>query len=409
MKNEESENSMNQNKESRLPREQPNFTGLPYRLMTPGPVPVHPEVLKSLSEQPIHHRTPAFKEILQRSLKNLKKVFLTEQPVMILNATGSGAMEAAISNTLNIGDKVLSIEAGKFGQRWTKIAENFGCSVDAIAVPWGMAVESERIRKELQLTDFRAVLIQACETSTGAYQPIEEIARVVREFPNTLLIVDGITAVGAMPIAMDRWGIDVLIAGSQKAFMLPTGMSFIALSEKAWATSAQNQQRKFYFDLAKEKKANEDGQTHFSSSVTLIRALDVALDVMLKDGLSQHLKRLELLARATRAGADVLGLSNFSTPPCPSLSVFLMPDGVNSQKVRKHLEEKYNITIMGGQDHLKEKILRIGHMGYISDEDAVQTLLYLGKSLHDLHPAIFGNSLAEQAAGATYALLEEKS
>lgn len=383
---------------NRIPQAIPQLSEFPYRLMAPGPVAVHPEILKIMALPQIHHRTPEFQKILSHALERLKKVFQTAQPVFALTATGSGGMEAALMNTLSPGDEVLVLETGKFGERWAKIAQKFGMNVSFSTVPWGHSTDPDVVRKELRVGAYKAVLCQACETSTGALNPIREIGHIVRDYPDTLLIVDGITAVGATPLPMDEIGIDVLVAGSQKAFMLPTGLAMIALSEKAWTAAKASKSPKFYWDLSAERKANQDGQTHFSSNVSLIRGLNCALDLMLNPGLSHHLKRIHQLSLATRKGGEVLGLKVYPQTPSPSLTAFLLPEDVNGQKVRSHLEEKYNVTIAGGQDRLKGKIIRIGHMGAITDEDAVETVRLLGRTLHDLYPLIFLNSLADKAA-----------
>lgn len=371
-----------------IPNEIPSLSSHPYRLMAPGPVQVHQAVLDEIQKPCIHHRTPEFEEIFSSVLQKIKKVFRTDQHVFLLSSTGSGAMEAALTNTLSVEDRILVIESGKFGQRWTKMASNYGVSTDILEVPWGQSVSPEAVRKKLEEKDYKAVLCQACETSTGALHPIREIASFTRDMSNTLLIVDGITAVGATPLPMDEIGIDVLVAGSQKAFMLPTGLSMIALSQKAERLADSAKLPNFYWNLAAERKANANNQTNFSSNVPLIRGLGVALDIMLANGLSQHIKRTNTLATATRAGAQQLGMKIFPETPSPSLSAFLLPEDIQSGRVRNHLEEKYNITIAGGQDELKNRILRIGHMGAISDDDAIATIECLGKSLNDLYPVI---------------------
>lgn len=353
--------------------------------MTPGPVPLSPAVREILSAPMIHHRTPEFEAVLKSVLQKLKKTFLTKQPVFMHAATGSGAMESAIVNTLSPGDEVLTIVSGKFGERWAKMAETFGIKSHVLNVTWGEAVKVSDVERMLQsLPQVKAVFCQACETSTATVHPIREIADLVRRRENTLFIVDAITALGAMPLAMDDWGIDVVVSGSQKAFMLPTGLSFIALSEKAWKFNQSAKCPRFYFDLAQEKKALEKGETFFSSAVSHVRALDIALDSLTDTALSVSIRRCETLAEVTRKAGELYGLKVFSKAPSPAVTALVVPEGIDGAKLRDHLESEYNVTVMGGQDQLKGKIIRIGHLGYITDDDMYATFEALGLALRDL-------------------------
>lgn len=356
-----------------------------YRLMAPGPVQMSKSVQQALSEPMIHHRTPAFVNILKTALSGLKYVFETQQPVMILPTTGTGAMEAALINTLSPDDHILCVAGGKFGERFEKIAKAYNIKTSSLDVKWGEAADPVVIDSFLAShPNTKAVTVQACETSTGVLNPIHEIAKVVEKYPNTLLIVDGITAVGATKIPMDEWKIDILLSGSQKAFQIPTGLAFISLSQKAWDFVEHSTCPKFYLDLKKEMQANQQGQTHFSSSVSLIRALNVVLEDIQKQGLTAWQQRVLNLSIATQKTALALGLKLYSQSPSPTLTAILVPETVDGAALRKHLEEKYNITVMGGQEHLKGKIIRIGHMGDISNEDALSTMYYLALSLNEL-------------------------
>lgn len=353
--------------------------------MTPGPVPVPSTVLKKLALPMIHHRTPEFEEILTRALAELKTVFRTKLPVMILTSTGSGAMEAAIVNTLSPGDEVLCVDSGKFGERWAQIAESYGVQVHRHKIPWGEALKPKEIEKILrQCPSIKAVLTQVCETSTATLHPIEELAQTLRQFPHCLFMVDAITAIGATPLAMDDWGLDVVVAGSQKAFMLPTGISFITLSEKAWKAQQSARCPRFYWDLKREREANEKNQTYFSSAVGLIRALEEVLGQFQGSGLNKSIRRCEKLAQATRLTSGLLGLEVFSQSPAPSVTALTVPANINGEKLRDHLESQYAISVMGGQDQLKGKVIRIGHLGAISDQDMLATIKALGLSLRDL-------------------------
>lgn len=370
----------------------------PYRLLTPGPVPLHPDVEKALAEPIIHHRTPEFELCLKNVSEQMKEVFATRQPVLMHTSTGTGAMESAIVNTLSPGDEVLCVVSGKFGERWAQISQAFHLQVHTLNVEWGEAVRVHDVKTALdENPNIKAVLLQACETSTATVHPIREIASVVKSRPNTLIIVDAITAVGAMMLEMDDWHLDVVIGGSQKAFMLPTGLSFIALSEKAWRFCEASTLPKFYWDLKAEKKSWLKGETHFSSAVPLVRALHVALKFLTGPEKMKTLSRIQTLAQATREAAEPLGLRVFSKSPSPSVTALIVPERVDSQKLRDHMEREYNLTLMGGQDQLKGKILRVGHLGYITDEDMYALIDILYRSLRDLGCTEVSKSSLEQA------------
>jgi aspartate aminotransferase-like enzyme len=359
-----------------------------YTLMTPGPVPVPPEVLEVLAQPMEHHRTPEFVARFQRVLTGLKKIFLTDQPVFILTATGTGGMEAAIVNTISPGDRVLAIVSGKFGERWAEIAEAYGALVTRINVPWGHAVKVKDVEDALNAhPDTVAVITQACETSTGVLHPVREIANLTSG-RKTITMVDAITALGALPLPMDEWGVDVMIGGSQKAFMLPTGLAFIAFSEKAWNLAQSARTPRFYFDLRKEKAANEAGESGWSTSVTHIRALELVLNIFLSQGLDRVQGRIQTLSRATIAAVQEMGLTIFPETPSPSLSAVCMPDGIDGQKIRAEMEKNSLVVVMGGQDKLKGRIIRIGHMGAIRDKDLLKTLSALAQSLNSAKPGL---------------------
>ena len=361
-----------------------------YRLMAPGPVQLAPEVLESLAAPMIHHRTPQFQQILERVLRALPPLFRTKNPVMMLTSTGTGGMEAALINTLSPGDEVVCIDSGKFGERWATMARTFGIKVHVLTVPWGEAVELKDLKSILEKHPHtRAVLTQACETSTATLHDVHGIARVVRStVPEALLMVDAITAIGATPLDMDAWDLDVVVAGSQKAFMIPTGLAFVALSDRAWAAQKKCQMPRFYFDLAKELKSNQKGETLFSSSVSLVSALDRVLPRFAGSNLEAQIARCTLHAEVTRNLAkNILGLACYSKAPAPAVTALVVPESVDGQKLRKHIEAQYNITVMGGQDQLKGRILRLGHLGYVTNEDLIETLVAIAKSLRDLgHP-----------------------
>lgn len=353
----------------------------PYSLLAPGPVNLHPEVRKILAEPMIHHRTPEFDQIFSRVREGLKKIFQTKEDVFIHTSTGTGGMESLLVNTLSPGDQVLAIVSGKFGERWAEMAKTFGAQVHILSVPWGKAVNPEDVKKHLQShPQTRAVLCQACETSTAVAHPIRELANIIEPFSDTLLLIDGITAVGAYSLPMDQWKIDGLVAGSQKAFMLPTGLSFVSFSKKAWGFVEKAKMPRFYFDVRAEKKANKNGESFFSAAVPLIKALDHVLHLISEKGLENHFHDIHRRAEATRLFAVNMGFSLYAESPSDSVTAISLPPSIDGQKLRLSIEKDFNMTVMGGQDQAKGKIIRIGHMGYIQDEEIVRSIEYLARA-----------------------------
>lgn len=356
-----------------------------YCVLAPGPVNLDPSVRAALALPMIHHRTPEFDAVLKRVLLKLRQVFVTKQPCFILTSTGSGGMEALLVNLLNPGEKVLAIDSGKFGERWAEMAQIYGAEVIQHRVPWGQAVKVEDVAAILDQQKISLVLCQACETSTAVVHPIEALGKLISRYKDTLFLVDAITGLGAFPLPMDEWRLDGVVGGSQKAFMLPTGLSFVALSEKAWERATICKTPRFYFDLRKERAANERGETFFSSNVTLIRALDVVLDLIEAKGLRHLFDKIARRAEFTRQFGQRLGLQLYSQSPSNSVTALTVPAGVDSQKIRAHLEEKYRFTIMGGQDQAKGKIIRIGHMGHIEDSQMIALMLALREVLSEMN------------------------
>jgi aspartate aminotransferase-like enzyme len=349
----------------------------------------------------IHHRTPEFDQILARVLKGLKTVFQTKNSVFIHTSTGSGGMESALVNTLSPGNHVLAIVSGKFGERWAEMAKIFGAKVEILNVPWGEAVDPQKVREHLEKSrekniSITAVLCQACETSTAVAHPIQKIGKIISEFSDTLFLVDGITAVGAYSLPMDEWSIDGLVAGSQKAFMLPTGLSFISFSEKAWRFIEKSKTPKFYFDIQKEKAANAKGETLFSSAVPLIRALDYVLSEVEKNGLQSLYQTIHRRAEMTRLFAPRLGFSLYAQSASDSVTALMVPANMDGQKIRQYLEDQFKITVMGGQDNAKGKIIRIGHMGYIQDTEMRRLFDSLGRTLMHFDPSVLKTSDLEK-------------
>lgn len=368
-------------------------------LMTPGPVPVPPEVLSALSLPIEHHRTPEFQKCLERVLSKLPALFGTKQRAFMHVSTGSGGMESLLVNCLSPGQTVACIVSGKFGERWGDMAEAYGATVERFEVPWGQAADTDKFEAWLKLLGKKPdiVLSQACETSTAVLHPIEKMAKIIRAAaPDALFLVDAITALGALPLPMDAWDLDGVVGGSQKAFMLPTGLSFVAWSERAWKKIPTAKCPRFYFDIRDELEANKRGETNFSSAVPLVRALDEVLTQIDSFGGIQSLyKRIDALAKATREAAKNLGFELLATHPSPSLTAIQTPNEIDGVKWRTLLESKYGLILMGGQDSLKGKIIRIGHMGYISDLDLTRAVRAIAQSANELKPGFISNEKIE--------------
>ncbi len=367
-------------------------------IFTPGPVPVPNEVLVEMAKPIIHHRTEEFERVVQEVREGLKYVFQTTQEVFMLAASGTGAMEAAVANTLSSGDKVIVVNGGKFGERWGKISRAYGLDIKEIMVEWGRAVDPEIIRKELENDpSIKAVLIQASETSTGVKHPTAEIAKITKERDDVILIVDGITAVGVFPIPFDETGIDVLVGGSQKAFMLPPGLSFIALSEKAWEFNKSSNLPRFYFDLQSYKKSAEKNTTPWTPAVTLIIGLAEVLKRFKKEGLENMHKRHMQLSKATREAFKAMNLELFTKDePSPALTTAVAPPEIGAAKIIKALKEEYGMTVAGGQDAAKGKIFRVSHIGYIDKSDTIAMISAVEATLKKLgHNFDFGAGVAK--------------
>ncbi|MBI5561923.1 MAG: alanine--glyoxylate aminotransferase family protein [Deltaproteobacteria bacterium] len=364
-------------------------------LLAPGPTPVPESALLAMAQPIIHHRTPQFSEIFKETAELLKHVFQTKEDVLILAASGTGAMEGSIVNLYSPGDEVIVINGGKFGERWGKISEAYGLKAHWLTVEWGKAVDPAAVKKLLdENPKVKGVLVQASETSTTAAHPIKELAALTKD-RDCLLIVDGITAVGVFDLPMDAWGIDVLVSGSQKAFMLPPGLAFAALSQKAWKFQETAKCPKFYFDFKKERKNLKDNTTAYTPAVTLIIGLNAALKMIKEEGLEGVFKRHDRMARATRAASAALGLKPLApdSPSNAATGVFV-PEGVDGGKLVKYLRDEVGVTMAGGQDHLKGKVLRIAHLGYIDTFDVITAIASIEMALAKLgHKVEFGKGV----------------
>ena len=351
-------------------------------LLTPGPTAVPPEVLLRMSQPLIHHRTPEFEALFAQVQEKLQWLFQTTQAVLILAASGTGAMEAAVSNTCSPGDTVIVVNGGKFGERWLTISQAFGAKVVELKVEWGKAVTVDAVAHALKThPDAQAVLIQASETSTTVLHPVEQISMLTRD-TNTLLVVDGITSVGATDTPMDRWGIDVLVTGSQKALMLPPGLAFLALSDKAWKRVETTKQPRYYFDLRREYKEQQKHTTAYTPAISLINGLHEVLRLMQEEGLEHIFARHSLLATASRAAAQAMGLTLLAPDaPSPAATGVWLPDGVDGSRLLKYMRDRMGVDIAGGQDHLKGKIVRISHIGYAGPFDVITAISTLEMAL----------------------------
>lgn len=351
-------------------------------LLTPGPTPLPPQISESMARPIIHHRTPQFQAILKEASLGLKTVFQTSNDVFIISSSGTGAMEAAVMNLLSSGDTALVVQGGKFGERWTEIAKAYGITCEIIDVEWGRAVDPEEINKRLKANPkIKAVFTTLCETSTGVDNDIEKIAGITKASP-AVLVVDAISGLGAIDLKTDAWGVDVVVSGSQKGLMLPPGLGFISLSPKAWKLVEASKSPRYYLDLRKARKALEQNDTPFTSSITLIIALNEALKMMQQDGLENIFSRHRKMADAVRAAVKALGLELFApTAASDAVTAVKVPVGIDGEKLVKTMRDTYGVTIAGGQAELKGKVFRIAHMGFIAEFDIITGLSCLEKVL----------------------------
>ena len=354
------------------------------RLFTPGPVPLPPQVIKALGQQIIHHRTPEFTKTFLQVREKLQKLLDTQRDVLMFSSSGTGAMEASISNFFKKGDKVLVINAGKFGQRWTQIANRFGLDVIDYQIEWGKTYDKEKIKQYIKENpDLKGILVQHSETSTTTLHDVEFLGKLCKELDDCLLVVDGITSVGVYQVYPEKLGIDVLITGSQKALMLPPGLSILYYSEKAEKRLDTSDLPKYYFDVKAETKKQRQGQTAYTPAISLIIALNESLNLILDEGLENLEKRHAVMAEATRQAVKELGLKLLSESSANSATGVYAPEGINADDLRKELL-KIGFRVAGGQDHLKGKIFRIAHMGYFDFMDMVQVIAGLELALKKL-------------------------
>ncbi|HET8637125.1 MAG TPA: alanine--glyoxylate aminotransferase family protein [Acidobacteriaceae bacterium] len=349
------------------------------RLFTPGPTPLLPAAQFAMAAADIHHRTVEFKALYQRVLDQLKEFVGTRQDVLLMACSGTGAMEASISNLTSPGDRVLVLSAGKFGERWRDIAKAFGCQVDVISAPYGETFLLDDVRNALK-PDTRAVLMQATETSTGVRHDVEGVAELLKETKSgALLVVDAITGLGTTHLDVDGWGVDVIIGGSQKAVMIPPGLAYLSLSDRAWAAVENSKSPRYYFDLRKERKNAQQGQSSYTPAVALVAALGASLDFIasqgggdLAAGRVALVENAETCAAMTRAAVEALGLKLFAPDsPAAAATAVYAPEGLDSGVIVKDLKTRFAAIVTNGQGEMKGKIFRIAHIGLFDYMDTI--------------------------------------
>jgi aspartate aminotransferase-like enzyme len=364
-------------------------------LMTAGPTPVPEEVRARESQPIIHHRTKEHREIFKRISENLKPIFKTKNIVLTFTSSGTGAMEGTVANVLSPGDKALVIKGGKFSDRWAEICEAFGVEVIPIDVEWGEDADPKIVEQKLNDNpEIKVLFSTLCETSTGTLFPIKEYGEIISSRPNTILVVDAISGLGACDIQVDNWGVDVCVVGSQKALMLPPGLAFASVSEKAWKFVEESRLPKYYFDFKKARASLEKEETPYTPAVSLILALDTALRLLANEGIDNILKRHSILAEATRKAVQALNLELFSKRPANTVTAVKVPQGIEGKKIVDTLFYRYGVKVAGGQAHLKGKIFRIAHLGYMGYFDVITAISALELTLKDLgYPVVLGEGV----------------
>ena len=379
------------------------------RLFTPGPTPLLPAAQFAMASADIHHRTPEFKALFTKVLAQLKVFVGTQNDVLLLSSSGTGAMEASVSNLTSAGDKVLVLTAGKFGERWVDLTKAFGCDVDVLEVPYGQTFDIDAVKNAIK-PEHKAVFLQASETSTAVSHDVEAIAKLVKE-TDALLVVDGITGLGTQTFDVDGWGIDILIGGSQKAVMIPPGLAYLSVSEKAWKAMESSKNPRYYFDLRKERKNQVKGETAYTPAVALVAGLGAALDYIagqaggdLEKGRIALIDNAQVNAAATRAGLVKLGFTLFApTAPSAAATAVAVPEGMDSGSVVKALKAKFKLVTANGQGSMQGKIFRVAHLGFF---DYLDTVAFLGAMEHIAKdvlglPVVYGEAVG--AAQQVYA------
>ncbi len=358
--------------------------------MIPGPTPVPEKVLQALSKHPIGHRSKEFQDLVESTTKNLQWLHQTQNDVLTITGSGTAAMEAGIINTLSKGDKVICGENGKFGERWVKVAKEFGLEVIKIDAQWGTPLDPDKFKRVLEgdkQKEIKAVILTHSETSTGVINDLETISSYIRKHNTALSIVDCVTSLGACNVPVDEWKLDIVASGSQKGYMIPPGLSFIAMSQKAWEAAEKSNLPKFYLNLKSYKKSLQSNSNPFTPAVNLVFALDEALKMMREEGLHNIFRRHNKHKLAMSNAVKALNLKLFADAKYLSPSITaIKTEGMDAEEFRKTIKNNFAILLAGGQDHLKGKIFRVGHLGYVNDRDIItvvsaisSTLLKMGK------------------------------
>ena len=353
-------------------------------LFTPGPTPIPPEALLAMAQPIDYHRSEDTVVLIKDVLEKLKHVFQTENDVLFLTSSGTGSMEGAVANLLSRGDKVIVIRSGKFGERWADICTAFGVEVIPIDVTWGNAVEPQAVETRLtEHPDVQAVYATLCETSTGVLHDIEALAHLTRVRP-TLLVVDAVSGLGADDLQMDNWGVDVVVSCTQKGLMTPPGLAVVALNQRAWDAVERSDLPKYYFDFRKAYESGLDGSVPYTPAVTLLTALQCALNRICEEGIHNTIARHSRLATATRSAVKALGLSLFATPPANTVTAIRLPEAVDGKAFVNLMLDEYGITYAGGQSQLSGKIVRIAHLGWMNENDVIVAISAFERGLMEI-------------------------
>ncbi len=365
------------------------------RLLTPGPTPLLPAALHAMMGSDIHHRTDDFRNLYKQVLADLKEVLGTSNDVMVLVASGTGGMEAAAQNFFSPGDEVVVCSAGKFGERWVEIAKSHGLKATVLTAPYGEVVQPEAVEQALAgNSNIKGVFVQASESSTGAQHDVKAMGEAIKK-TNAIFVVDAITGIGTMPLDVDGWGLDVVIGGSQKAFMIPPGLAFVAISQKAWGLAESSKAPRYYFDLKREKKNAANGESAWTPNIALLLAFAEALKYIKSIGMNKLVENAQLLARATREAMKQLGLQVFSNSPASSVTAVRPPAGMDSGIIVKEFRKRFNAIITNGQGTMQGQIFRLAHLGYFDFHDLFAVVAELEIILTAQgHPVRFGSGVA---------------
>jgi len=373
-------------------------------LMIPGPTPVPERVLLAMGRHPIGHRSADFQKIVKRTTQQLQWLHQTKGDVLVITGSGTAAMEAGIINVLSKGDTVLCGDNGKFGERWVKLAKAYGLNVQVVQAEWGQPLDPEAFRAALEADTakaIKAVIITHSETSTGVINDLQTIASHVKAHGTALCIADCVTSLGACNVPMEDWGIDVIGSGSQKGYMMPPGLAFVAMSDRAWEACKHSDLPKFYLDLAKYRKSAHADSNPFTPAINLYFALEAALEMMQAEGLEKIFARHARHRAAAQAGMKAIGLPLYAAEGWGSPAITAVaPEGIDAEAMRKAVKEKFDILLAGGQDHLKGKVFRIGHLGFVCDRDVLTAVAAIEATLQDLglHKGSAGAGVAACAA-----------